>query len=129
MDKLWKRFFAEKPFSGMLTKQWLPPVDISEVEDKLLIKVELPGIEAKDVNVSISGDLLIITGEKKKEEEEKDEHHYCVERYSGTFRRSFHLPVNVQADKIEATFDKGVLKVTLPKTEETKKKEIGIRVK
>ena len=114
---------------GTFTEEWLPSVDISETEDKLLIKAELPGLEVKDVSVSISGDILTIKGEKKKEEEDKDEHHHYVERYFGSFQRSFRLPVNVQADKVEATFDKGALKVRLPKVEEAKKKEIEIKVK
>lgn len=85
-------------------------------------------MDAKDVNVSISGDLLTIKGEKKKEEEEKDEHHYYAERYHGSFQRVFQLPTVVQSDKVEAAFDKGVLKMTLPKVEEAKKKEIKIKV-
>jgi len=89
-----------------------------------VVKVELPGLDSKDVNVSMSGDILTIKGEKKKEEEEKDEHHHYVERYSGAFQRSFRLPVNIQGDKVAATFDKGVLKISLPKVEEAKKKEI-----
>ena len=129
MDRFWKRFFSEAPFTRTLTEEWLPSVDISETEDKLFIKVELPGMEAKDVNVSISGDLLTIKGEKRKEEEEKDEHHYCVETYYGSFQRVLQLPVGVQGDKIGAKFDKGVLKVTLPKVEEAKKKEIKIEAK
>lgn len=129
MDKLWDRFFGQRPLAGGLAEEWLPSVDISETEDKLLIKAELPGLETKDVNVSISGDLLTIKGEKKKEKEEKNEHHYYMERYSGSFERSFRIPVSVKADKIEAVFDKGVLKVTLPKMEEAKKKEIEIKVK
>ena len=108
---------------------WSPSVDVSETEDKLLITAELPGLEAKDVNVSVSGDILIIKGEKKKETEEKDEHRHYVERYSGSFQRSFRLPVNVKADKVEAAFDKGILKIELPKVEEAKKKEIEIKVK
>ncbi len=127
MDKIWNRLLGETPFARTFTEEWFPSVDISETEDKLLIKAELPGLEAKDVNVSISGDLLTIKGEKKKEEEERDEHHYCVERHSGSFQRSFRLPLNVQADKVDATFDKGVLKVTLPKVEEAKKKEIEVK--
>jgi HSP20 family protein len=129
MDKLWDRFFGERPFAGMFTEGWCPSVDISETKDKFIVKAELPGLETKDVNVSISGDILIIKGEKKKEEEEKDEHHYCVERYSGSFQRSFRLPVNVQSDKVVATFDKGVLKIMLTKVEEAKKKEIEVKVK
>ena len=129
MDRLWNKFLGETPFARSFTEEWSPSVDISETKDKLVIKAELPGLDAKDVNVSISGDLLTIKGEKKKEEEEKDEHHHYMERYYGSFQRSFQLPVNVKTDKIEATFDKGVLKVTLPKTEEAQKKEIEIKVK
>ena len=129
MDKLWDQFFGQRPFAGRLTEEWCPSVDISETEDKLLIKAELPGLEAKDVNVSMSGNLLTIKGEKKKEKEEKDEHHHCMERYSGSFQRYFRIPVNVKTDKVEAVFDKGVLKVTLPKVEEARKKEIEIKVK
>ena len=129
MDRIWSRFLSEKPFAGLATEEWLPSVDISETKDKILIKVELPGLEAKDVNVSISGNLMTIKGEKKKEEEDKDEHHYCTERYYGSFQRVFQLPAGVQADKVEATCDKGVLKVTLPRVEEAKKKEIEVKVK
>ena len=129
MDRLWNKFLGETPFVRSLTEEWSPSVDISQTKDKLVIKAELPGLDAKDVNVSISGDLLTIKGEKKKEEEEKDEHRHYMERYYGSFQRSFQLPVNVKTDKIEATFDKGVLKITLPKTEEAKKKEIEIKVK
>ena len=129
MDRLWNKFLGETPFARSFTEEWSPSVDISETKDKLVIKAELPGLDVKDVNVSISGDLLTIKGEKKKEEEEKDEHHHYMERYYGSFQRSFQLPVNVKTDKIEATFDKGVLKVTLPKTEEAQKKEIEIKVK
>ena len=106
----------------------MPSADISETKDKLLIKAELPGLEAKDINVSVSGDLLTIKGEKKKEEEEKDEHHHFVERYYGSFQRSFRLPVSVQSDKVEATFDKGVLNITLLKKKEAEKKEIEVKV-
>ena len=129
MDRLWNRFMGETPFARTFAEEWLPSVDVSETEDKLLIKAELPGLEAKDVNLSISGDVLTIKGEKKKEEEKKDEHYYHCERYCGSFQRSLRLPVNIQSDKAEATFDKGVLKITLPKTEEAKKKEIETKVK
>ena len=129
MDRPWKRFLGETPFARAFTQEWLPSVDVTETKDNLLIKAELPGLEAKDVNVSVSGDILTIKGEKTKEEEEKDEHYYHCERYCGSFQRSFRLPVNVQADKVEATFDKGVLKVTLPKEEKAKKKNIKVKVK
>ena len=128
MDDLWNRFFGETPSLRRFAGEWAPSVDISETKDNFVVKAELPGLEAKDVNVSISGNVLTIKGEKKKEEEEKDEHHHFIERYYGSFQRSFQIPANVKAEKIEAAFDKGVLKVTLPKTEEAKKKEIEIKV-
>ena len=127
MDKLRNRFMSGLPFSRTFTEEWSPFMDILETKDKLIVKAELPGLEAKDVNVSVSGDLLTIKGEKEKEE--KGEHYHCVERRYGSFQRSFRLPTSVQGDKVEATFDKGVLKVTLPKVEEAKKKEIEIKVK
>jgi HSP20 family protein len=129
MDNLWNRFFGETPLARRVTEEWWPSVDMSETKDSFIMKAELPGLDAKDVEVSISGDVLTIKGEKTKEEEEKDEHHYRAERYYGSFQRSFQLPVGVQADKVEAAFDKGVLKVTLPKVEEAKQKKIEVKVK
>jgi HSP20 family protein len=76
MDKLWDRFSGETPFAKTFGETWLPSVDISETKDNFVVKAELPGLEAKDVNVSISGDVLTIKGEKKTEEEEKDEHYH-----------------------------------------------------
>ena len=115
ISNLWNRFLGEKSFAKPFTEDWSPSVDISETKDELVIKAELPGLEAKDVSVSISGDLLTIKGEKKKELEEKDEQHHFVERFFGSFQRTFQMPVNVQSDKVEATFDKGVLKIILPR--------------
>jgi HSP20 family protein len=129
MDDLWNRFFGETPLARRFAEEWSPSADLSETKDSFIVKAELPGLEAKDVNVSISGDVLTIKGEKKREGEEKDEHHHYVERYYGSFQRSLQLPSSVKTDKIEAAFDKGVLKVTLPKTEDAKKKEIEVKVK
>ena len=129
LDSLWNRFFRETPSMGTFSEEWLPSVDISETKKNFIVKAELPGLDVKDVKVSLSGDLLIIKGEKKREEEEKDEHHHYIERYSGSFQRSFQLPTSVKGDKVEAHFEKGVLKVSIPKVEEAEKKEIDIKVK
>jgi HSP20 family protein len=128
MDRMWDEFFHETPFARRLT-EWTPLVDMSETKDNFVVKAELPGLDPKEVNVTVSGDILTIKGEKKQEEEEKDEHRHYMERFYGSFQRTFRLPDNVKTDQIEATFDKGILKVTFPKTEETKKKEIEIKVK
>jgi len=129
IDRLWNQFLGEVPFAKRFSEEWLPSVDVSETKDKVLIKAELPGLEPNDVNVSISGNILTIKGEKKKEQEEQDVHHHAVERYHGSFQRAFQLPVDIKTDKVEASFDKGVLTVSLPKAEEAKKKEIEIKVK
>ena len=72
MDDLWRRFFGETPLARRVTEEWWPTVDMSETKDSFIVKAELPGLDAKDVEVSISGDVLTIKGERKKEEEEKD---------------------------------------------------------
>ncbi|MCK4391183.1 MAG: Hsp20/alpha crystallin family protein [Desulfobacterales bacterium] len=128
MDTLWNRFFGETRFPKVFAQEWMPSVDISETKENLVAKVELPGLEAKDIDISISGDVLTVRGEKKREKEKKEEHYHYRERYSGSFQRSFRLPVGVQGDKVDATFKNGVLKITLPKAEEAKKKEIEIKV-
>lgn len=129
MDNMLSRFFGEAPFSSLFSQEWNPAVDVSETEECVFVKAELPGLEAKDIDVSLMGDRLTIKGEKTKEEEKKGESFHSVERYSGSFQRSFRLPSTVQMDKVEATFEKGVLTVKLPKTEEAKSKEIKINVK
>ena len=127
MDKLWDRFFGERPFAKLFEREWGPSVDISETKNNLVVKADLPGLEAKDVDVDISGDILTIKGEKAKEEKKGQDDYYC-ERYCGAFQRSLRLPVEVQIDKAKATFDKGVLKIMLPKSEEAMKKKIEIKV-
>ncbi|MEW6594116.1 MAG: Hsp20/alpha crystallin family protein [Thermodesulfobacteriota bacterium] len=129
MDDLWNRFMGESPFGRFMAQGWAPSADISETKDKVIVKVDLPGLEATDVQLSISGDLLTVKGEKKQEQEEKDEHHHYVERSYGAFQRTFRLPVEVDSDKVQAKFDKGVLRITLPKTAKARKKEIKVQVK
>jgi HSP20 family protein len=129
MDSLWDRFFPEKPFHERYqTHEWLPSIDLKESKDALVVKAELPGLEAKDVELTLTEDILTIRGEKKEEKEEKDEHHFYVESYCGAFERKIKLPMLVKTDKIDATFDKGVLTINLPKSEEARKKEIKIKV-
>ena len=129
LDSLWDRIFPEAPFfERYTTHEWLPTIDLTETKDKLVVKAELPGLEAKDVELTLTDDVLTIQGEKKEEKEEKDEHHFFVERYTGSFERQIRLPAHVKTGKVDAKFDKGVLTITLPKTEEAKKKAIKIKV-
>jgi HSP20 family protein len=127
IDGFFNRYLRENPSPEPFATHWLPPIEISESKDKVLVRAELPGLDAKDVAVSVSGDLLTIKGEKHREDEEKEEHFHYAERYYGSFQRSVRLSVNVQVDRVEAAFDKGVLKITLPKVEGAEKKEIQIK--
>lgn len=128
MDNLLNKFFGKSSLAEAFRDEWAPSLDVSETANSIVVKAELPGLEVKDIDVSLAGDLLTIKGEKRKEEEEKGEHYHYSERYYGSFQRSFRLPTTIQADKVEAKFEKGVLRITLPKTEEAKKKEIKIKV-
>jgi HSP20 family protein len=105
-----------------------PRVDTAETDAAYEVTIELPGVEEKDVKVSVEDDMLSISGEKKAEREEKKKNYYMSERSYGSFRRSFTLPDNVAADKIGAKFEKGVLSVTLPKTAPTPAKQRTIPI-
>ena len=128
MDRLFEHFFGEPLGLERAAGRWTPRTDVTEAKDTITITAELPGLEGKDVEVSLSGDMLTIKGEKKQEKEEKDEHYHMVERTYGAFSRGVRLPAPVAADQIQATFKNGVLTVTLPKTEEAKQKAIPISV-
>lgn len=107
----------------------VPKVDVKESKDGYEISAELPGIDEKDVELTIDGNLLTLAGEKKVEREEKKDNYHWSERSYGSFRRSFALPDGVDADKAAAKFAKGVLTVTLPKTEKAKKQQRKIEIK
>lgn len=125
-----RRFFEAEPLLRYETSFGVsaPVVDVVEKEKEYRISAELPGLEEKDVEVSVADDVLTIKGEKKEEKEEKAKNYYVSERRYGAFRRSFLLPSGVDAEKIEANFQKGVLTVTLPKTPEAQKKEKKIAI-
>jgi len=108
---------------------WVPAIDIFEKEDKFVVKAELPGMKEEDVDVSVVGDTLTIKGEKKSESEVKEEDYYCCERSYGSFFRSIALPSNVDTKKIEASYEDGVLEVSLPKAPEVKPKKISVSAK
>ncbi|MDJ0390822.1 Hsp20/alpha crystallin family protein [Roseomonas sp. E05] len=107
----------------------VPAIDVVESEKEYRITAELPGMGPGDVDLGISGDLLTIKGEKKEEKEEKTESYYLSERRYGSFQRAFQLPEGVDREKIDASFDKGVLTVVLPKTAEAAQKQRKIEVK
>jgi HSP20 family protein len=117
--------FVGRPAAGRV---WAPPVDMHATKDDLVLTLELPGINEKDVAVTITGDLLTVKGERKFEQQVKDEDFLHVERTYGKFERLIQLPMAVQADKVKATYRDGVLEIRLPKAEELKPKEIKIDI-
>jgi len=128
MDRLWGSFFERGTLRGEDGREWLPYLDVAETKNEIVVKAEVPGLEPKDIDISLSDGLLTIKGEKKQEREEKEENYHLVERSYGSFARSIRLPNEVQSDKINASYKNGVLKIVLPKSEEAKKKEIKIKV-
>ncbi len=106
-----------------------PAVDATEDEKTYRIEAELPGMSEKDIDLSISGDMLVLKGEKRQEREEKDKNRYLSERSYGAFQRSFALPDGVDRNKIAAQFSKGVLTITLPKTPHAQQQQKRIEVK
>jgi HSP20 family protein len=106
---------------------WAPRLDFSETKDAFMVKAEIPGVEPKDVSVSLENQMLTIKGEKHKEKEEKDEKYHRVERSWGGFTRTIALPAGVDTAKVNATFKDGVLTVKLPKTLEAKGTTIPVK--
>jgi len=135
MDRLFERFehgfprlpslFREHGNGGLI----MPELDVKESADAVTIEAELPGVEEKDVSVTLANGLLTIKGEKKQTKEEKKENYYLAERSYGAFERSLRLPDTIDEAKIEAKFDKGVLKVKAAKKPEAVKSERKIEIK
>ncbi len=129
MDRFWGSLLEgrlrSKPEEG---EEWFPSLDVVETKNELVVKAEVPGMDPKDIDISLSDGMLTIKGEKKQEKEEKEADYHLIERSYGAFARSVQLPSEVQSDKISAAYRDGILKITLPKSEEAKKKEIKIKV-
>ncbi len=113
---------------SMLTDGWFPPVDIREDANSIYLKAEIPGVKKEDLNISLDNDVLTIKGEKKQENDVKEENFHRMERYYGSFSRSFSLPSGVDPTKVNATYKDGILTLTLSKKEESKPKKIDVKV-
>ena len=108
-------------------KTWMPAFDITENEKEYIVTAELPGIDPKEIDVTLTDGILSVKGEKKEEKEEKEKDYHRVERRYGSFHRSFRIPGEVKSDKVDANFKDGVLRLTLPKAEEAKPKKIEVK--
>jgi HSP20 family protein len=113
---------------SLTTSSFAPPVDVYEDEHTVTLKIEVPGIDEKDIDVRIENNVLTVHGERKFEKEEKEENFRRVERQYGSFIRTFTLPSTVDAEKVAANYDKGILKIALPKKAEAKPKQIKVNV-
>jgi HSP20 family protein len=127
INRLFEDPFAMPWPSTSFYEGWAPPVDIYEDKDKYIVKAELPGMKKEDLNVSLDGNTLSISGERKHEEEKREGESYRSERYFGRFQRSVTLPAAVLANKIDASYKDGVLSIQLPKSEEAKPKQIQVK--
>lgn len=121
--------WGEEATNGNGAHRFAPRIDMRETDKALEITAELPGVDEKDIDVTVTNDVMTIKGEKKSETEKKDTDFHMVERSYGMFQRSLALPYEVDADKVEAKFENGVLKVSMPKPPEIEAKTRKIAVK
>jgi HSP20 family protein len=108
---------------------WMPGVEVYEKADKFVVRAELPGMKKEEIDVSVVGDTLTISGERKAESEVKDEDYYRCELCYGKFSRSVGLPTAVNAAKVDASYENGILEITLPKVEAAKPKKVAVKGK
>jgi HSP20 family protein len=129
MNRIFRESYSpEGPEDALATTSFAPPVDTYEDEHTITLKMEVPGIDEKDIHVHIENNTLTIHGERKIEKEEKEENFRRIERQYGSFTRSFTLPSSVDSGQVSAHYDKGVLKINLAKKAEAKPKQIKVNV-
>ena len=134
MDRLFDRFWGE-PLAGTAgfpadrwqAFGWSPSLDVTEHDNEVAVRAEMPGVDPEDLDLSISGDVLTLSGEKKESSEERDGNFFRAERRFGSFRRSIQLPASVDPDKVEAEYENGVLTVRMEKAETAKPKRIPVK--
>jgi HSP20 family protein len=125
---LFERFFSD-PFFSPFTRPsegWVPPVDILEKDGNLVLRAEVPGVNEKDIDLKLEGNVLTLKGEKKQEHEEEHDNYHRMESFYGSFTRSFTLPDTVDCDHIKADYKNGILTVTIPQKPEVRPREIPV---
>jgi HSP20 family protein len=130
MDEVMRRFFgtAGEENGGALAA-WAPRVDVEETDAAMLVKADVPGVDAKDVEVAVQDRTLTLRGEKRQDKEEKNKQYHRVERFAGSFFRSVPLPAEADLEKITATAEKGVVTVTIPKKPGTQPRKVMVKAK
>jgi HSP20 family protein len=127
MNRLFRDSYGERE-EALTTSTFAPAVDVYEDEHNVTLKIEVPGIDEKDIDIRVENNTLTVHGERKFEKEEKEENFRRVEQQYGSFTRSFTLPNTVDTDSIQANYDKGILKIQLAKKAEAKPKQIKVNV-
>jgi HSP20 family protein len=128
MNRLFSDQLGAITHDEALTGNFVPPVDVYEDENSIQVRLEVPGIDEKDIDIRLENNVLTVRGERKFEKEEKEENFHRVERRYGTFTRSFTLPSTVNSEDVQADYDKGVLKIRLAKRAEAKPKQIKVNI-
>ena len=128
MNRLFNTFVDQPNPTGRggADRRWIPAMDLVETDDHLVLRADLPGLDSDDVNIEVKDGVLTVSGERRAEHEEKADGYYRVERAFGGFSRSLSLPEHVDAERIDASFDKGVLEIRIPKPEERKPQRVEI---
>jgi HSP20 family protein len=122
MSRMWENGNGGWPWATSI-----PSIDLSETEKSVEVKLDVPGVKAKEIDIRLNGNLLTVSGERKEEEEKKGKTFHRIERRYGSFSRSITLPCPVQEDEVAAEYRDGVLSITLPKTEDSKAKKIAVK--
>lgn len=128
LDRLFDDIFAWSPFGYSFEGgNWIPAIDLSETGKEIVVHAEIPGMDVKDMDISLNGRFITIKGERKQEETDTEENYHRVERRYGTFSRTFELPADVNFNDVKATYKNGVLELRLPKSEEQAIKKINVK--
>jgi HSP20 family protein len=125
VNRVFDTFFGGRTSNGV-TRRWVPPMDLVETNDHLVLKADLPGLDKEDVEIEVKDGVLTVSGERRTEHEDSADGYHRVERAYGRFSRSLSLPQGIDADQVQADFDKGVLEVRIPKPAERKPHRVQI---
>jgi HSP20 family protein len=124
--RLFETLFNQDQGEEITTRTWTPPVDVHETNDAFVVTAELPGMSREDIEITLENNILRLSGERKFERDEKKDNYHRIERSYGAFTRSFALPTQVDAERVQAEFKDGVLTITVPKAEQARPRKISI---
>lgn len=130
INRMFDRYFVKSGDNGQLPDiTWIPPIDVEETKEEVIVKAEIPGMKKDDIKISLQNDNLMIEGEKKQEKKSKSKNYHRIERIFGKFKRVIALPCEVKSDKVKAKYENGLLTINLSKSEETKSVIIPVELK